>query len=203
MKTELNLLVIKIDMAPRTNRRWLVAILYGTLAALMTLAWMRNRTGTAAAFIAINFGLAANLFIGGQYHGKYFLFGSRGLVDPFDGNEILERNTRKKRSFFSRLFYPEIGDPRDLSNDERAIRRRDYSHFIAFRHLGSLVCLGLIIDFYNLNRDLMPASLSSLSHLGMSVDQVIFCILQVGWVFSCTLPQAILLWTEPDMEASQ
>jgi len=33
-----------------------------------------------------------------------------------------------------------------------------------------------------------------------SVNRIIFGILHISWVFILSLPQAILPWTEPDME---
>lgn len=202
MKTELNLLGKRFNMAPRSNRRWLVGILCGIFAALMIVAWVKDRTGLAAAFVAVIFAGFARYIIGGDYRGKYFLFGSRGLVDPFYGNEILKRIERKDRSQVSRLLLdPPIDDVRNVRSDERSLRSRDYAHFIAFRSLGNVLGLAFIIDF------LIASVLhESAAEIGLSpafAHRIIFGILQVCSVMSMTLPQCILLWTEPDIEEPQ
>jgi hypothetical protein len=32
-------------------------------------------------------------------------------------------------------------------------------------------------------------------------NQIVLYLIQIGFLFTSTLPQAILLWSEPDMEA--
>jgi len=201
MKTELNLLGEHFNMAPRKNRRWLVGILYGIFAALMAHAWWRSGTAFEATFIAFFFGGFARYIVGGDYHGKYFLFGSRGLVDPFYGNEILKRRERKDRSQISRLLLdPPIDDVRNVRNDERSLRSRDYAHFIAFGELSSLLGLAMFLAFDN------SLGLPIRFGIGLTptaVHQIILGIVQVCYVMSLTLPQCVQLWTEPDMDSEQ
>jgi hypothetical protein len=198
MKTELNLLGKRFNMAPRRNRRWLVICLFGACGLLMAAAWMRNRTGVDASIIALSFGALAPIIVGGEYWGKYFLFGSRGLVDPFYGNEILKRAERKDRSKVSRLLDPVIDDVRDVRNDERSLQSRDYAHFVAFRNLSFLIAFAFVLDNAN------SMGLNSIFGIQLRyVHQIIFGILQICWVMSLTLPQCVQLWTEPDMEPEQ
>jgi hypothetical protein len=68
-------------------------------------------------------------------------------------------------------------------NDERDLRRRDRMHFYAYRIVVSLVVLG-----YFLGRD-------SFGH-----PQVGNALLLCALILGLTLPQALLLWIEPDME---
>jgi hypothetical protein len=68
-------------------------------------------------------------------------------------------------------------------NDERDLRRRDRMHFYAYRIVVSLVVLG-----YFLGRD-------SFGH-----PQVGNALLLGALILGLTLPQALLLWIEPDME---
>jgi hypothetical protein len=68
-------------------------------------------------------------------------------------------------------------------NDERDLRRRDRMHFYAYRIVVSLVVLG-----YFLGRD-------SFGH-----PQVGHAVMVVAVILGLTLPQALLLWIEPDME---
>lgn len=68
-------------------------------------------------------------------------------------------------------------------NDERDLRRRDRMHFYAYRIVVSLVVLG-----YFLGRD-------SFGH-----PQLGNALLVGALILGLTLPQALLLWIEPDME---
>jgi len=68
-------------------------------------------------------------------------------------------------------------------NDERDLRRRDLMHFYAYRVVVSLVVLG-----YFLGRD-------SFGH-----PQIGNVLLLGALILGLTLPQALLLWIEPDME---
>jgi hypothetical protein len=68
-------------------------------------------------------------------------------------------------------------------NDERDLGRRDRMHFYAYRIVVSLVVLG-----YFLGRD-------SFGH-----PQVGKALLLGALMLGLTLPQALLLWIEPDME---
>jgi hypothetical protein len=112
-------------------------------------------------------------------------------VEPFDGNEVLDR---KRRSKWARFFYPDAGDEREVRSDERALRRRDHAHYVAFQSLGSLVALAFILKYFDIN-SMLPTVLTT-----EWVNRIIFGILQVSWIEIMSLPQAILLWTEPDME---
>lgn len=202
MKTEFSLYGKRFNMAPRRNRRWLVGVLYGTLAALLAYSWWENRTGISAAVVAMCFGMFARDIVGGEYYGKYFLFGSRGLVDPFYGNEILKRMERTDRSKVSRLLLdPPIDDVRNVRSDERSLRSRDYAHFIAFRYLGSVLGLAFIINF--LIASVLHESAAKMGLSPALAHKIIFGILQVCSVLSLTLPQCILLWTEPDIETEE
>lgn len=68
-------------------------------------------------------------------------------------------------------------------NDERDLRRRDRMHFYAYRIVVSLVVLG-----YFLGR-------TSFGH-----PQVGNALIVGALILGLTLPQALLLWIEPDMD---
>jgi hypothetical protein len=190
MKTQFKIFGKRLNMAPQANRRTLVWVVYGLLAMFMTASWMSNPRGTDAAFISIVSGLLLWPTFGGRFQSKYYLFGS-GLVEPFDGNEVLDR---KRRSKWARFFIPEVGDEREVRNDERALRRRDHAHYVAFQSLGSLIALAFILKYFDSN-SMLPTVLTP-----EWVNRIIFGILQISWIEIMSLPQAILLWTEPDME---
>lgn len=68
-------------------------------------------------------------------------------------------------------------------NDERELRRRDRMHFYAYRVVVSVVLVG-----YFLSRE------------PFMNPQVGNALLLGGLMLGLTLPQALLLWIEPDME---
>lgn len=195
MRTQFKIFGMRLNMAPQANRRALVWMVYGLIAIIMTASWMSNPTGSDAFFISIVSGLLLRSTFGGRFQSKYYLFGS-GLVEPFDGNEVLDL---KRSSKWARFLIPEVGDEREVRNDERALRRRDHAHYVAFQSLGSLVMLALILKFID-SVPLHPTT-ESLGLTRESVNRIIFAILQISWIEIMSLPQAILLWTEPDMEA--
>lgn len=95
------------------------------------------------------------------------------------------------------------GDPR-IRGDEREMHRRDHAHYVAYRVLlygwtvtvsCYFVAIPIVQYFRGSNPLFLPLTLRG------SLMQV-FLLMAVGVVFG-SLPQAILLWTEPDMEDPQ
>jgi magnesium-transporting ATPase (P-type) len=84
----------------------------------------------------------------------------------------------------------------DYRNDERELHQRDHAHFQAYRVATiSLVIVTMLLYIRGLGRPFLgflsvPADLS-------------FAVTIAALFVSQTLPQAILLWTEPDMEEPQ
>jgi hypothetical protein len=76
-----------------------------------------------------------------------------------------------------------FGAPAPWHNDERELRRRDRMHYYAYRVVVALLLLG-----YVLGR-------APFQHPEMSR-----ALIEGGAVLGLTLPQALLLWIEPDME---
>jgi hypothetical protein len=81
-------------------------------------------------------------------------------------------------------------------NDEREMVRRDHAHYVAYRFMSSVLVAALFCAWFNGSNPATPAVRSFLQHLPYGV-------LFAGIVLYFTLPQAILLWTEPDLEVSQ
>ena len=149
-----------MDMARRSNRRWLVAVTYAALLALGTALWtLGGNRGEAIAFTLLL--LVTSLFVNQIVFGGY---GCWGLIRPFNTNAPL-------------------GSRASRHNDERDLRRRDRMHFYAYRIVVSLILLG-----YFLGRD-------PFQH-----PQVGNALLVGALILGLTLPQALLLWIEPDME---
>jgi len=76
-----------------------------------------------------------------------------------------------------------FGSPAPWHNDERDLRRRDRVHFYSYRFVVALVLLGYVLGGDPFHHAQMGRALI----LG-------------GVVLGLTLPQALLLWIEPDME---
>jgi len=140
--------LLGIDMAPRANRRWLVAVTYLSLMAVFAVICAQG--GDHAIILILMSTIINGVVLGG--------YGQGGLIKPFV--------TR--------------------SNDEREIHRRDRMHFYAYRFVVALLLLGYVLggDPFNYPR------LSRALFLG-------------GVVIGLTLPQALLLWMEPDVEAEE
>jgi hypothetical protein len=203
MRTELVLFGRHYKMASRTRRRRLVLIFYAAYAALITASWLIDPSGYGAAFMTIEFTIFAGPLLGGYLCGWFKPF-NVGLVNPFGGNEILRYSAKKSRSALSKLFFPEAGFP-GIRNDERELNRRDHVHFLAYRVISGIVMLAFLIEFmdspYSSHETWTLCSLLGISVI--AVHRAICLLLQAGYILALTLPPAIILWTEPDMEAEE
>jgi hypothetical protein len=200
MRTELILFGNHINMASRARRRRLVIAVYTAFAALMLAGWFLDRWRLWGALIIIVFVPKASSMVFGGY-GVW----SKGMLKPFLGNEIHSRYIKNPNSSWSRLCklnVPQVTDERAFLSDEREVRRRDSAHEMAYRWLGAFVIFTLLIACIKnlvapvLNRAgiTVPAS---------SFDLLIYGLLIASFIFFITLPQAVLLWTEPEMEDQQ
>ncbi len=99
------------------------------------------------------------------------------------------------------LFFGSITGDMNARGDEREMRRREHAHFRAYRILG-IFMTGVFISYFsfvghNSITLRMPAALrGSLMRLPFALF-IAFVSLYVS------LPQAILLWTEPDMDSEK
>ena len=89
---------------------------------------------------------------------------------------------------------------REFCSDEREVHRRDSAYELAYRCLGVVVILTFVLAYFK------NGALSLLAEYGIALpaqpfDQLIYGMLISSFILFLTLPQAILLWTEPDMEA--
>lgn len=195
MNTRLNLLGKRINMAPRARRRWLVFTFYTIFGALLSAAWFANAAGSGSSWITIEFTVLIGPLLGGYLSYFWGKTGPGGLVKPFGGNEVLKYHARKSRTSLSRMFYPEDADWSNIRNDERDLNRRDNAHYLAYRVLGALVVLAFLIDYMTSSPTVLLQFAPVLGH------HIVRLLLQCGYILFLTLPSAILLWTEPDMEA--
>lgn len=88
------------------------------------------------------------------------------------------------------------GDQR-ARGDEREMHRREHAHFRAYYVLGYGILAALFASFFADPNPIMPLLPLALRTFFMKLPQML--LMDTMFIF-ITLPQAILLWTEPDME---
>jgi hypothetical protein len=81
--------------------------------------------------------------------------------------------------------------------DERDIRRREHAHYVAYWQLSKFLILALFSGYFRGPNPITPLMAPALRAV---LVQLPFVFLMATGVLYITLPQAILLWTEPDME---
>ena len=81
--------------------------------------------------------------------------------------------------------------------DEREMHRRDYAHFRAYYLLGYGIVAALFATFFADPNPIAPLLPLALRTSLIKLPQI---LLMATVILYATLPQAILLWTEPDME---
>jgi hypothetical protein len=204
MKTELVLFGQHINMAPRTNRRLLVVVFYGVFGAILIASWMKG-PHAGAGFWAGEFALFVGPILGGYFSGVGTLTGRRGLVEPFKAGVILKYPDSASVLKPSTLLHPVVDNDPELRIDERALRRRDYAHYVSHGFLGGLISVGFILEFLSYSNVFSYSNqgggIESLHLTSGDVNRIVYYLLQIGYICALTLPQAVLLWTEPDMEA--
>ena len=85
-------------------------------------------------------------------------------------------------------------DERSWRNDERELHQRDRAHFLAYQAVGMAVVVQAFVATVRMVAPRVQAWMT------MPPDQLYYGIAVVTITLFLTLPQAILLWTEPDME---
>jgi|SRR5579863_3561954 len=154
MNTQLVLLGKRMNMAPRTHRRWLVVATYAAFGAfIVAVFWFSRSLFYAWCMVAV---VTASLMV-------------------------------------SQL----VGNPRDAT-DERESYRWEHATARAYRWLGYCLLIALMTTQLHskVNATAHPAFFAAFQQLPYSV-------LMAAGVLYITLPQAILLWTEPDMETER
>jgi hypothetical protein len=129
-----------------------------------------------------------------------FAFGglsTRGLVRPFssDIRPIWFKDDPPPSSAIDRWFWRRSPSRNDLQTDERENGRRDRAHYLAYRALSLSTYVVFALFAIVRNGPVFGTS-------GLPFDFALMAALAVA-MLAMTLPQAILLWTEPDMEEAQ
>jgi hypothetical protein len=197
MKTEIVLFGQHFNMASRARRRRLVAVFYGVFGVLLLANWM-FRSHTGGGLLTIEFTILVGPILGGYFARIGFLSAGRGLVEPFRAQTVLKYPDSATILEPSTLLHPVVDDDPELRTDERAMRRRDYAHYVAHQFLSAVVAVGFLLEYLNYSGLIGDSASNGLSPA--SVHRIVYCLLQIAYISSVTLPQAVLLWTEPDME---
>jgi hypothetical protein len=185
MKAELFLLGKRINMAARSRRRWLVAAIYAVLAVLMAAGWFLDHWRETGCYMFFATLFINRLFLGGYYFG--------GLVKPFNGKASRRAEGISDLQLLLRIYRPEPVDS-EYRNDEREIDQRGRAHYLAYQVLTCAFLLLWVISSWKTFRP------SLLAWLPVSADLLLDGLILVAILTALTLPQAILLWSEPDME---
>jgi hypothetical protein len=188
MNAELVFFGHRVSMAQRYRRRALVVSIYASLALLMAVLWFTSHWHGTGAYVFWAAIIACRLFLGGNYAG--------GLVKPFNGAAPRQNDMPPPLLALKlRLYQPVLAaDESKYRNDEREQHQRDWAHYKAYQTLGVVMCA---LWALSLQRIVRPELLNG---IGMSPDEMYFGLLLIVLTLFLTLPQAILLWTEPDME---
>jgi hypothetical protein len=83
------------------------------------------------------------------------------------------------------------------SSDERERNRREHAHYVAYRYLGYVLILALFAAYFRSPNPITPVLNPAIQAF---LFQLTYGLLMADGILYFTLPQAILLWTEPDME---
>jgi len=110
------------------------------------------------------------------------------VINPFVFGEFMFWG--KKRGGILKPFEPTFEPTSEQANDERELGARDLAHFHAYRRITMLlVCIAVLPEY--------------LSRKHVSLAELLPLTQKLLWVLvaiALTLPQAMLLWSEPDIE---
>lgn len=191
MRAELVLMNKRIDMAPRARRRALVVAIYAVFAALILACWLANPGwGDGAVWIIWAAIFACRLFLGGYAPG--------GLIKPFNNKPPRQSDAPPPYLLLKlRAYQPVSTDNSEYLNDERELHQRDHAHYLAYQVLSFGVLIPMLARSV---QHFMPKLLAS---SGMTASQFYYGLGLIAFLLFMTLPQVILLWTEPDMEPAK
>jgi hypothetical protein len=187
MRAELVLMGRRVDMAARAHRRALVVGLYAALALGMAGLFYADHWRASGYYLVFATFLINRMFLGGYDFG--------GLVKPFNGRAPRRSGEAPPFLLLALRVYRPVPGENAYRSDERELEQRGRAHYQAYQALT--VVLAVLW---------LPAGWSAfkpawVAGLGPAVALVVYGLVLAGIVLALTLPQAILLWTEPDMEA--
>lgn len=141
-----------------------------------------------AVFLAL---LVASWTKGGVSSGGWFTIEFTVLIGPILGGYL------SKTLFCSEGIVEPFGAK---DNDERALSRRDGVHYAAYRYLTIVAGTAFLVEFNRYSSLLRYFRVVGIGPGQM--ERITYDLLQITYILSLTLPPAILLWTEPDIEGA-
>jgi hypothetical protein len=177
--------VLGYNMERQTSRRRLVVAVYAILIVLIAIGWFVDRLKVSGYYLYF-----AALFLNWRVLGGY---GTEGLVKPFTGkgpsNQPMPSDLTELQLYAAGNLVS--GFPNEYRNDERELQRRDRVHYQADQWICGLLA---IIWFFS-NWELHPPHFVPAGLLPILLTLFVLPAI----LLAITLPQAILLWTEPDI----
>jgi len=176
-----------IPMQRRATRRKLVVLTYIALALICAVTSWSAKTFPAGVSYALYAAVAVGIFVfGGQ--GRY------GLIKPFPNKPPRpEPSTIELVRLHLDPLSAGTPDTSTWKNDERELARRDAAHYRAYQPLTVAFVAILMLASYALH----PPHWLPLD----AILSLIFVLALFATVLALTLPSAIILWTEPDIES--
>jgi len=189
VRAELVLMGRRVDMSRRERRRALVVGIYAVFAALIVGLWFVDQWRSTGTYIYWAAMLACWLFLGGYYSG--------GLVKPFTGKVPRRSYSTPSLLLLKLRMYPAMAadDDHDYRNDERELHQRDRAHYQAYQAIAVVAVTVWVVAYVGMEKPHWMAAIP------MTPFQMFYGLTLVTLMLIFTLPQCILLWTEPDMEA--
>lgn len=186
MRAELMLMGKRVDMAPRAHRRTLVALIYLTLAVLMAALFLADRWRVSGFYLVIATSLINRFLLGGYNFG--------GLVKPFNGKAPRRTQAPPPFLLLALHLYTPAPEPDEYRSDERELAQRDRAFYTAYQSIVMALTIIWLLSNFNLYVPRLVAWLPA------SPALLLYGVVLAAIVMALTLPQAILLWNEPDME---
>lgn len=186
MKAELVLMGKRVDMAPRTHRRALVVLIYAALTALMVGLFCADHWRTTGYYLVFATFLVNRLFLGGYNFG--------GLIKPFSGKPPRDSQASPHFVLLTLRIYHREPTNSEYRSDERELQQRDRAHYQAYQALAVVLALLWLLSSWDAFRPHL------LAWIPISSSLLIYGMVLAAIVAALTLPQVILLWTEPDMD---
>lgn len=184
--------VLGISMEQQRARRRLVVVVYAVLAAV----------GGASVILAQTEPFLYSWAIYATMLVAFFVFGGSGrygLIKPFP-NKAPRQEAAMVEVIRLQLDPRSAGTPDESNwrNDERELGRRDRAHYLAFQVIGIAVMVILVVATFGL-RSAMGLKHSEWLTVTLALN-VIYAVALIAAMLVVTLPAAIILWNEPDID---
>ena len=186
MKAELVLMGKRVDMAAQTRRRTLVVLIYAALVALMAALFVADHWRTTGYYLVFATFLVNRLFLGGYNFG--------GLIKPFSGKPLRRSEQAPPFLLLALRVYRPGPAANEYRSDERELQQRDRAHYQAYQAIAIALAALWLLSSWDAFRPHL------LAWIPASPGLLIYGMVLAAIVAALTLPQAILLWTEPDMD---